>query len=187
MKHVCSVATVAGLLLAGAAHAQSLADVAKKEQERRKAIDTPAKVYTEADIQKSAPLTTAAARPAPAAEGADAGATEAGAVKAGDSKDAAGGQAPKDEAAWRASLGQARDDLARSRRLLTAMEQQAVGLGIQAASAAATGQPGPDQARQQETAREIERLRAEVQKNADAVSKIEGDARASGVPPGWVR
>jgi hypothetical protein len=194
MKHACSVAMMAGLVfVASTAHAQSLADVARQEQERRKTIETPARVYTDADVQKNAPLTTAAARPQPASDAtaadasakskADDGANPEGASAAKDaSKDA-----PKDEAGWRSKVDSAREDLARSRRLLAAMEQQLVGLGIQASSAAIAGQKGPDQAKQQESAREVERLRADVQKYAEALTKLEGDARDKGVPPGWVR
>jgi hypothetical protein len=189
MKYACRVAMAVGLVfVAAAAHAQSLADVARQEQERRKTIETPARVYTDADVQKNAPLTTAAARPQPAADGAAAGqATDkAAADESGAPKDGAK-EPPKDEAGWRSKVDAARDDLARSRRLLSAMEQQLVGLGIQSSSAAIAGQKGPDQARQQEAAREVERLRADVQKHSDALTKLEGDARDKGVPPGWVR
>jgi hypothetical protein len=191
MKHGCTVAVVASLLLVGAAaQAQSLADVARQEQERRKTIAEPARVYTEADVQKNAPLTTAAARPQPAASGDAATAAPASADgKAADATTAAAKdqEPPKDEAGWRGKVDQARDDLARSRRLLSAMEQQLVSLGIQSASAQITGQKGPDESRQQESAREVERLRADVQKYTEALSRLEGDARASGIPPGWVR
>lgn len=193
MKHACSVALTAGLVLvATAAQAQSLADVARQEQERRKAIDTPARVYTEADVQKNLPLTTAAARPQPAADPAAspdgaAPADKPAGDKATTDKAAANAGEPKDEGAWRSKMDQARDDVARSRRLLSAMEQQLVGLGIQASSAAIAGQKAPDPARQQEAAKEVDRLRADVQKYADALTRLENDARDKGVPPGWVR
>jgi hypothetical protein len=194
MKHACTVMAAAGLLLAATfASAQSLADVARQEQERRKAITTPAPVYTEKDVEKNAPLTTAAARPQ--AESASAGAANAAAGQTTDGKAAAGtaadakdkDQAPKDEAGWRGRVDQAREDLSRSRRLLTAMEQQLVTLGIQQSSAMLAGQKGPDPSRQNEAAKEVERLRADVQKYTEALSKLEGDARSAGVPPGWVR
>jgi hypothetical protein len=194
MKHGCTLAVAASLLLVGAAaQAQSLADVARQEQERRKAIAEPARVYTDADAQKNAPLTTAAARPQPASSAPSGGATPAAATADGgkaEDADAAGAKSqapPKDEAGWRNKVDQARDDLARSRRLLSAMEEQLVSLGIQSASAQLTGQKGPDQSRQQESAREVERLRADVQKYTEALSKLEGDARTAGIPPGWVR
>ena len=52
----------------------------------------------------------------------------------------------------RQACKQARDELARSRRLLTAMEQPSL-VGVQSASAQITGQKGPDPSRQQEAAR----------------------------------
>jgi hypothetical protein len=186
MKHTCTVMAAAGLLLVGvSASAQSLADVARQEQERRKTIATPARVYTDADVDKNAPLTTAAARPQaePAAD------AQTGDGKAGDGAADKGKDQgpPKDEAGWRGRMDQAREDLARSRRLLTAMEQQLVSLGIQSSSAVLAGQKAPDPSRQNEAATEVERLRAEVAKHSEALSKLEGDARATGVPPGWVR
>ena len=197
MKHVCTVMVAAGLLCVGAsAQAQSLADVARQEQERRKTIKTPARVYTEADVQKSAPLTTGG-RPASEPRRTlpvptSSGAPKDGAVPSADAKspEASGEKdkaAPKDEAGWRERVQQARDDLARSRRLLSAMEQQLIGLGIQASSAAIAGQTAPDAARQQEAAREVERLRADVEKHSSTLSTLEGQVRASGIPPGWVR
>ena len=195
MKHVCTVMVAAGLLCVGAAaQAQSLADVARQEQERRKTIKEPARVYTEADVQKSAPLTTGAARPAAAADASGAAASGAkdGVAPSAEAKSAeASGEkekaAPKDEAGWRERVQQARDELARSRRLLSAMEQQLISMGIQASSAAIAGRPVPDPSRQQEATREVERLRAEVDKFSTALTTIEEQARSSGIPPGWVR
>lgn len=193
MKFAWSVVVVCGMVAtAGVAGAQSLADVAKQEKERRKAVAEPARVYTEADVQTMAPLTTAAARPEPAAAGASPGGTS-GAVVAGDEA-AQGAKAPgqegappTDEAGWQARLQQAREELARSRRLLSAMEQQLLALGLQNGSAQAAGRPVPGAAKQEEAFREVERLRAEVDKNTAALAQVDADARTAGVPPGWVR
>jgi hypothetical protein len=178
-----------GLLAGGAAaREQALADVAKQERERRKAIKEPARVYTEADVEKTAPLTTAASREKPAAPGAKASVAsgEPHAKASPDAKDAKA-EAPQDEAAWQARIKQASEDLARSRRLLSAMEQQLVVYGIQSANAVAAGKPAPQDGRAQESAGEVERLRAEVEKYSAALAQIQSEARAAGVPPGWVR
>jgi len=191
MKHGCAIVVAAGLLCVGvSARAQSLADLARQEQERRKSVKEPARVYTDADVDKTAPLTTAAARPAPAASGdatKDAAAAPAGAEPQGAKDGNKEKQAPKDEAGWRSRMQQARDDVARSQRLLTAMEQQLISMGIQASSAAIAGRPAPDSAKQEETAREVERLRADVTKATATLSRLEDEARSSGIPPGWVR
>jgi hypothetical protein len=66
MKRMCRflVATVALVLLGVAvSSAQTLADVARKEGERRKALGKATKVYTNDDVKSTRPLTTAAARP----------------------------------------------------------------------------------------------------------------------------
>ena len=58
------------LVCAAAASAQSLADVARQEEERRKAIRTPGKVYTN-DALRPEPASTGgapAALPAPPAQ-----------------------------------------------------------------------------------------------------------------------
>ena len=63
MKRVC-LALLALLLVASAASAQSLAELAKREEARRKAIKTPSKVYTDADLRRIAPASPPAV-PAP--------------------------------------------------------------------------------------------------------------------------
>ncbi len=193
MKHVIALAL--GSILAagvGPAAAQSLADVARQEQERRKAITQPAKVYTDEDAQKHAPLTTAAARPqaevAAGQEGAAATAAAASGEQTGQASAAAAADAaPADEAGWRARIKTAEDGLARSRRLLEALEQQAMRAAILSANAAAAGQPLPASADDAARTEEIERLRAEVDKFTATLGKIQDDARRAGVPPGWVR
>ena len=53
---------VAGVLVVGvvSSSAQSLADVARNEEARRKTIKAPSKVYTDADVEKFAPVTASA-------------------------------------------------------------------------------------------------------------------------------
>jgi hypothetical protein len=192
---------IAGLFLgqAASAAAQSLADVARQEQERRKQIAEPARVYTDADAEKHLPVTTAAARPASgesAAPGADAAATPAGGhdAAAGGAASPSGTPAPatkkaeaEGEAAWRARVDEARDGLARSRRLLEALEQQAMRAAVGAAAAIAAGQAAAADADDGARMKEMQRLRAEMEKFSATLAGIEEEARRAGVPPGWVR
>ena len=53
----------------GIARAQSLADVAKKEEERRKALPAPVKVYTNKDLNAVPPPPVPASKPADAKSG----------------------------------------------------------------------------------------------------------------------
>ncbi len=119
MKLVVS-SVVAGVLFAGvaASSAQSLADVAQKEQARRQKIGAPSKVYTDADVQKYAPATPGAQAAATTVTALDANGKPVG-------QQAAAAGLPADEAGWRARLQNARDGMDRNRLLLSALEQQA--------------------------------------------------------------
>ena len=111
---------VAGVLVAGvaASSAQSLADVARKEEARRQKIAKPSKVYTDDDVQKYAPVTPGAQAAATTVTALDANGKPVG-------QQAAAEGLPADEAGWRARLQNARDGLDRDKLLLSALEQQA--------------------------------------------------------------
>ena len=82
------------LLLGGSATslcAQSLADVAKKEEERRKEVKQPSKTYTNKDLTAVPPVTAAPAADA-AAPAAPAPAADAAPAKAAEKPDAAAGK-----------------------------------------------------------------------------------------------
>lgn len=109
--------TVAALLLASAASAQGLGDVAAREKEKRKTTPAkPAKVYTEGDIGPGQePVSATPAQPAASGDAA-AGAKpagEKGAVAEGaptDPEKAAEEAKVKAEADWRKRLDQARKE-----------------------------------------------------------------------------
>src|SRR5689334_16036037 len=113
-----SRALLAGVILALAVplYAQSLGELAKKEQERRKASPSAPKVYTNEDLKK----TTVPGGTAPAdetAKPADKDAAKSDQTKGEAAKGEAGktdakpGAAPMDEAGWRARMAAAREDL----------------------------------------------------------------------------
>jgi hypothetical protein len=170
---------VAGILVAGvgSVSAQSLADVARKEEARREKLAKPSKVYTDADARKYAP----------AAAGAQAAATTVTALDANGKpvgQQAAAEGLPADEAGWRARMQNARDGVDRNRLLLGALEQQA------RTAARRAGTPeGEEPAAEEGTTRaaEIKRLKAEIDTFRATLANAEEDARKAGVPPGWVR
>jgi hypothetical protein len=184
--------------------AQSLADVARQEHERRKAVGRPSRVYTNDDVRTARPLTTAATRdagsPAPVSGGGEAS-KEAGGNAAG-----AGPQEghaphtvqahgpgdrstprdqPADEAGWKARFDAAREQASRSRRLLDAMQHQMAGYAVSVA--AGVRLDAASQSRYGEIAREMDRLRADVEKHSAALTTLEEEAREAGVLPGSLR
>lgn len=173
---------VVGVLFAGvaASSAQGLADVARKEEARRKEIKAPTKVYTDVDVQKYAPITTSAQQAATTVTALDASGAPVG-------QTAAANGLPSDEAGWRARLQNARDGLDRDRLLLSALEQQATRAAMrkQNGAAPAEGETATDDVASR--AAEIKRLKTEMDSYRETLANAEEDARKAGVPPGWVR
>ena len=173
---------VAGVLVAGvvASSAQSLADVARQEEARRKDIKAPAKVYTDADVQKYAAVTASQQQAATTVTGLDANGAPVGQA-------AAANGPPTDEAGWRARMQNARDGIDRDRLLLSALEQQATRAALRKQSGAApvAGDEATDDVPSR--AAEIKRLKTEMDSYRETLANAEEDARKAGVPPGWVR
>ncbi len=191
MKRFCFALVACSLVVAASSSAQSLADVARKEEARRKAIKTPSKVYTDADL-KRAPATSqsqnAAPAPASAAPG-QAGASAAaqpttgGEPKAGEKQP----EPEKDEAWWRSRITEARAKLERSKLLADAMQTRINSLTN---DWAARDDPAQRALLAQERARaigELQRLKDEIDAATKEIADIEEEARVAGVPPGWLR
>jgi hypothetical protein len=172
---------VAGVLVVGvvSSSAQSLADVARNEEARRKTIKAPSKVYTDADVEKFAPVTASAQQAATTVTALDAN----GAPITGN---ATADGLPVDEAGWRARMQNARDGLDRDKLLLSALEQQAMRAALRKTSGGGgeAAEEGGDVAAR---AAEIKRLKAQMDANSAVLANAEEDARRAGVPPGWVR
>jgi hypothetical protein len=191
MKRFC-LALVAFSFVASTAAAQSLAELAKQEEARRKALKTPAKVYTDADLKRLAPATPppapGQAPPAPATgQDTKEGEQQAAVVQAA-AGEAAGEQEPqKDEAWWRNRITEARAKLERSKLLCDALQSR-----VNALTADFTARDDPAQRAVLANDRikvlgELERMKAEIGAQTKAIADIEEEARQAGVPPGWLR
>ena len=113
---VCGAVLIVALPVAGSA--QSLADVARAEQARRKQQSTPSKVYTndsvKTDITPSTPSTPAVLGSTPAPD-APADATPATADTPAAPAAPAAGTERRDEAYWKGRITSAREQLERSK------------------------------------------------------------------------
>jgi hypothetical protein len=181
------ISTIAwGLVLtfatAGVAWSQTLADVARKEEERRKAVKAPAKVYTNEDLRHY-PVTT----PEPAAQpagGADA--ATAAAPKPAEPRDDKP-SVDQGEEHWRRRMGDARDARARSDTFLEALQNR-----LQALTSDFYSQQDPAQrsaiwVQRTRVFDDMERLKKDIADQDAAIAKIEEDARKANIPPGWIR
>lgn len=177
-----------------AAAAQSLADVARKEAERRKGVAEAAKVYTNDDVEKVTTSLTTGTSAKPSAP-ADSAAVPP-AVTAGDGKAQPGSSASRassadaakaDEAAWRTRIGAARQELAKAEAFERALQSQINGLWAEF-----TARDNPVERSKIERDRgdamgEQERLKVEIVSLKKQIADIEEEARRAGVPAGWLR
>lgn len=188
MRIRSAIGAISVLLLPPLAFAQSLAEVAQREEARRKAVKHPAKVYTNADLRGGAYLV--AQQPPPAAPSASPPAEaplggEPGQVKPNEPSADPG--PAKDEAYWRARIAQARMDVDRTQTYLEALQSRVYALTTDFVNRDDPAQRAVIAADRNKALAELNRLTTEVQAQTKAITDIEEEARHAGVPPGWLR
>jgi hypothetical protein len=176
------------LLCSAGVAAQSLADVARAEEARRKAQKAPVKVYTNGDLGKggeAAVTPPAAADTSTAKPGAPgpSAATKPSVSKPSEQADTTG----KDEKYWRTRITDARTAVQRSQAFHDALQSQINGLYAQFVAIDDPAQRAVVEQKRLAALAELERVKAEIAKNTKAVADIEDEARRASVPPGWLR
>jgi hypothetical protein len=197
VAHPTAVIALLGLLalpaLAVAQSSQpSLAEIARKEAERRKTAKEAKIVITDMNLPESARKPASTAAPADANHPAHAGeqkpAAAAGAAPGGDaSAKPAAPAGDQGEAFWRGKITQAREELRRNEVFLQALQTRVNSL--------ATDYFGRDDPYQkmkladerQQAIQEMEKVKADIESSKKQVADIEEEARKAGVPPGWLR
>jgi len=167
---------------------QGLADLARKEEARRKTVKPARKVYTNGDLKgdgtaPSTPGSSAAGTntPAPSSQ------VPSTTVPGGKPENAESKDPAKDQAYWSNRIGTARAALDRSRIFADALQSR-----INALSADFVNRDDPAQRAQielerQRAAAELNRVKGEMTEQTKAIADIEEEARKAGVPPGWLR
>jgi hypothetical protein len=183
---------VSGCLLvaATASYAQSLADVARKEEERRKTQPAASKVYTNKDLGDVPPAATPA--PAPVSGGSTTassseGSTGSGAAK-GDSKDAKDDKSgTRGQAYWSGRMKSTQETLDRDSTFADALQSRIAALTTDFVNRDDPAQRNTIERDRQKAIAELERLKKKVTEDKKAVADLEEEARRAGVPPGWLR
>jgi hypothetical protein len=180
------------VLLAAAtpAAAQNLADVARAEEARRKAVKGEVKVYTNDNLRGAdggAP--PPAPQPVPTAPAAAAPGTTAKPAAPGTSKPAAPSAADslKDEKVWRDRLSAARDALKRSQTFADALQSQINGLYTEFVNMSDPAQRALIEQKRLAAIAEQDRVKADIGKHTKALADLEDEARKANVPAGWLR
>jgi len=175
---LAAAAFVLGSAASSRAQSPTLAEVAKKEKERRKAVPAPKKVYTNKDLPESAVQPAASSTTTPAAPA-------AGQAQSTPEQKPAGSE--KNEAWWRNRITTARDELRRNEVFLEALQSR-----VNALSADFVNRDDPYQRakigeERQKTLAQMDQVRKEIEEDKKLIEEIEEEARKAGVPPGWLR
>ena len=196
---IMRLASVSGIVVAlflacdAAVDTQGLGDVAKREAERRKAVGTPGKVYTNDNLRTDAPPTSAAptapqgATPpaAPAQAPAAAAGAQTGSQPTGTAASSEPG--PMTEDAWRKRITAARDALSRAQVFAEALQSRINALTTDFANRDDPAQRNAIAAERQKALAELDRVKQEIVDHQKGISAIQDEARRAGVPAGWVR
>jgi hypothetical protein len=178
---------VVGRMSVGVLAGQSLAEVAKKEEDRRKTVASPAKVYTNKDLNPvpagSPPAATPAKPGEPAAKPAD------GDAKGGASKPATADDKTvvKDQKYWAGRLKTLNDDVLRDENYADAMQTRINALTTDFVNRDDPAQRAIIEQNRQKSIAELARLKKSVQDSKKAIADLLEEARNAGVPPGWLR
>ena len=177
------LSTVAGacvaIAIAAPAFAQSLADVAKKEEERRKEIKKPAKVITNTDLKPGYPTFSQPTAPSP-------GATDA----SRDDKAPAGGgdSAPaKDQKYWQDKKKALQQQLDNDNGYAEALQVRINALTTDFVNRDDPVQKGKIEQDRIKALAELDRLKKAIVDDQKALKDLDEEARKAGVPPGWLR
>ena len=196
------IVTVAlAAVLTSGAPAQSLGDVARKEEARRKETGS-GKTYTNENLRSApepaapAPSTSAAAPSTSAPSTAAPAGTAKPDAKPGDAAKA--GDAPKadakpaadpkgDAAAWKKRRESIETALERAKTFAEALQSRINGLTADFSARDDPAQRSIVAADKQRALTELDRVKKEIQQNTKALADLQEEARKSGVPPGWLR
>src|SRR4051794_2377785 len=187
------VAVLAAVLTSGAP-AQSLGDVARKEQARRK--ETPStqgsgKVYTNDDLKGAPAAATAPSTASGATPDAKADAAKPAGGKATDGKTADGkaskADAKGDEATWRKRRQTIQEAIDRAKTFADALQSRINGLTTDFAARDDPAQRAAVNNDRQKALTELDRVKKEIELHTKELADLQEEARKSGVPAGWLR
>ena len=158
---------------------QSLADVAKAEEARRKTVKAGAKVYTNEDLGRT-PATSP--EPTQPATGASVAAKPAAPAKPAEPIDPS-----KEQPYWKDRATTIQQSLSRSKVLMDALQSQVNGLNAEFVNTDDPGQRNLLQARLERATGELGRVQQDIEKQTKAAADLQEEARRAGAPAGWVR
>ena len=173
---IAALGTVASASLAG----QTLADVARKEEERRKTVKATGKTYTNKDLG-TLPPGTPAPQPLPTP------APPADADPAKDAEKPAGKEPVKDQAYWAGRMKELQTQVQRDQTYVDALQTRVNSLATDFVNRDDPAQRAVLTGERQKALGELDRLKKQIEAGKKAIADLEEEARRANVPPGWLR
>jgi hypothetical protein len=164
-----------------AVRAQSLGDISRREEERRKEVKQPARAYTNKDLGAPPQNFADAARPAAGTPAAAAPATD------DKSKDAAKDGTVKDQKYWSNRKKELDAKLERDKVLADAMQSRINSLTADFAARSDPAQRAVIERDRQRAVAELTGLEKSIKDDQKALADFDEEARKASVPPGWLR
>jgi hypothetical protein len=189
VSRFATVCLLSGFVLSSIAPlwAQSLGDVAKKEEERRKAVGEAGKVYTNKDL----PNVPAASTPAPPQQATPETKIDAAKDKPKDASAAdkakPATETVKDQAYWAERKKTLESQLGRDQTLSDALQSRINGLTTDFVNRSDPAQRAIIERDRQKALAELNNLKKQIDDDKKALAGFEEEARRAGVPPGWLR
>lgn len=175
----------------GAVSSQSLADIARKEEERRKTVKTQSKVYTNQDLRPGRSVAVQ-----PSSTSTSTSTSSGGETAAAGSETPGAGAGPladapppekRDQKYWKDRLAAAQLALERARVTADAMQNRINSLNADFVNTDDPARRAVVERDRQRALAELNRLKEEVAAGAERIAEIEDEARRANVPPGWLR
>ncbi len=182
--HIPALLTIVALGLGSApVLGQTLADVAKKEEERRKTAKPADKTYTNKDLG-----TLPAGTPPPPAPAKPAASTDAAAKETEKPADQEKEKEPvKDQAYWAGRMKELQTQLQRDQTYVDALQTRVNSLATDFVNRDDPAQRGVLSSERQKALGELDRLKKQIEATKKAIADLEEEARRANVPPGWLR
>ncbi|MCL4845523.1 MAG: hypothetical protein KJ066_03205 [Acidobacteria bacterium] len=155
----------------------SLAELSRREAERRKAVKAPAKVYTNDDVPKGTLTVAAPVAPEEPRSGQSPGGEPPAA-------DAAPGDVELDEAAWRKRFAEAREAIAQQRERVDDLQAQVAALPSEEVGGDSERVAALSSQRASLT-RDLTEGREALDALLKALASLEAEADTAGVPAAW--
>ena len=183
---IASLIVLVAAAAPAAAAGQGLADIARKEEERRKTVKPARKVYSNGDLRSdgTSPPPSSPATAGPVAPSAQVPSTM---LPGGKPAGEAAGEPAKDQTYWADRMKAARAALDRSRIFADALQSRINALNADFANRDDPAQRAQIELERQRAVAELDRVKREVADQTKAIADIEEEARKAGVPPGWLR